>query len=64
MCRLDDEVGSVRAGLRADLVLTDVDPLTDIAALGEPDAIRAVIQGGRIVKDLTSGTGAGRERAA
>ncbi|WP_371541294.1 amidohydrolase family protein [Streptomyces sp. NBC_00554] len=64
MCRLDDEVGSVRAGLRADLVLTDVDPLTDIAALGEPDAIRTVIQGGRVVKDLTSGIGAGRERAA
>ncbi|MFF1680314.1 amidohydrolase family protein [Streptomyces sp. NPDC058256] len=64
MCRLDDEVGSVRAGLRADLVLTDVDPLTDIAALGKPDAIRTVIQGGRVVKDLTSGIGAGQERAA
>lgn len=64
MCRLDDEAGSVRPGLQADLVLTDVDPLTDIAALGEPDVIRAVVQGGRVVKDLTGGIGAGRERAA
>ncbi|MFD4562104.1 amidohydrolase family protein [Streptomyces sp. NPDC058469] len=64
MCRLDDEVGAVRSGLRADLVLTDVDPLTDIAALGEPDAIRTVIQGGRVVKDMTSGLDAGQERAA
>ncbi|MGW4728531.1 amidohydrolase family protein [Streptomyces shenzhenensis] len=60
MCRLDDEVGSVRAGLRADLVITDVDPLADIAALGDPGAIRTVIQAGRIVKHTATAAGIGR----
>ncbi|MFI1734177.1 amidohydrolase family protein [Streptomyces acidicola] len=64
MCRIDDEVGTVRAGLRADLVITDVDPLASIAALGDPGAIRTVIQGGRIVKHQATQAETGQERAA
>ena len=49
---LDAELGSVEPGKLADLVLTDADPLADIAALGDPSAVRAVLQSGRVVKDL------------
>jgi imidazolonepropionase-like amidohydrolase len=52
MCRVDDEVGAVREGLRADLLITRVDPLTDMAALGDPAAVETVLLGGRIVKDV------------
>ncbi|GAB2888330.1 metal-dependent hydrolase family protein [Streptomyces mayteni] len=51
MCRVDDEVGTVSEGLRADLLITRVDPLGDIAALGDPNAVETVLLGGRIVKD-------------
>ncbi|MFG2941474.1 amidohydrolase family protein [Streptomyces sp. NPDC048282] len=64
MCRLDDEVGTVRAGMRADLVVTGVEPLTDIAALGDPGAIRTVVRAGRIVRHPDVPSDAGRERAA
>ncbi|ROS23497.1 imidazolonepropionase-like amidohydrolase [Rathayibacter sp. PhB127] len=49
---LDAQLGSVEPGKLADLVLTDADPLADIAALGDPSAVRAVLQSGRVVKDL------------
>nr|WP_276582583.1 amidohydrolase family protein [Cellulomonas sp. RIT-PI-Y] len=52
MLGLEDQVGSVVPGLRADLVLTEVDPLTDIAALADPDRIDLVVQDGRAVKEL------------
>jgi imidazolonepropionase-like amidohydrolase len=44
------EVGSVRSGKFADLVLVDADPLADIRALQRPEHIKAVIKGGRFVK--------------
>ncbi|SMH48735.1 Imidazolonepropionase [Rathayibacter oskolensis] len=49
---LDSRLGSVEAGKLADLVVTAVDPLTDIGALADPDAVRLVLQSGRVVKDL------------
>lgn len=52
MLGLEDQVGSVVPGLRADLVLTGADPLTDIAALADPDRIDLVVQDGRLVKEL------------
>jgi len=52
LLRLDHELGSLRVGALADLVVTAVDPLADIDALAEPEAIRLVMQSGRIVKDL------------
>jgi imidazolonepropionase-like amidohydrolase len=52
LLRLDHELGSIEVGKLADLVISDVDPLGDIAALADPQRLRAVIQGGRFVKDL------------
>jgi len=48
---LDGELGTVEVGKRADLVLTAVDPLSHIAALGDPANVELVIQDGKIVKD-------------
>jgi imidazolonepropionase-like amidohydrolase len=52
MLGLDDQVGSIAPGMRADLVLTDVDPVTEITALADPDRIALVVQDGRVVKEL------------
>ena len=52
LLRLDDHLGTVGEGRLADLVITDVDPLTDIADLADPARIGAILQGGRLVKDL------------
>ena len=46
-----DELGSVREGCIADLVVVDGDPLADIAVLGDPTRIRVVIQDGAVRKD-------------
>ena len=43
---LDDEIGTVEPGKRADLLLVEGDPLVDLARLASP---AAVMQGGRIV---------------
>ena len=43
--------GTLEAGRLADLVITDVDPLADIAGLGDPDNVLVVAQAGRVVKD-------------
>ncbi|GAB3923075.1 hydrolase [Microlunatus endophyticus] len=52
LLRLDDHLGTVTAGKLADLVIIDSDPLTAITTIGDPDAVGAVLQGGRLVKDL------------
>jgi len=44
---LDGEIGIVREGFAADLVLVDGDPLTDLRRLERPSV---VVQGGRIVR--------------
>jgi imidazolonepropionase-like amidohydrolase len=43
---LDDEIGIVEPGKRADLLLVEGDPLADLARLASPVS---VMQGGRIV---------------
>jgi imidazolonepropionase-like amidohydrolase len=43
---VDDEVGTIEVGKRADLMLVDGDPLADLALLGRP---RLVVQGGEVV---------------
>jgi imidazolonepropionase-like amidohydrolase len=45
MLHLEDEIGSIRPGLVADLVAVDGDPTSDIAALRQ---VRLVMKGGRI----------------
>jgi imidazolonepropionase-like amidohydrolase len=46
-----DRLGTVEKGKLADLVITAVDPLDDIAALAETENITLVMQGGAVVKD-------------
>lgn len=46
----DDRLGTLEAGKLADVVVTAVDPLTDIRALENTDNIRYVIKGGEMVK--------------
>lgn len=52
LMRLDAHLGTLQAGKLADLVITEVDPLANITALAEPASIGAILQGGRLVKDL------------
>lgn len=47
-----DELGTLEVGKRADLVLTAVNPLTDIGNLGDPGRILLVVQDGKVVKDI------------
>lgn len=44
--RRESELGSLRAGLMADLVLVEQDPLTDPSILLDPANIRLVVKGG------------------
>lgn len=48
---LQEHIGTLAPGRLADLVVTGVDPLADIAALADPGAVAVVVQGGRVVKD-------------
>lgn len=48
---LADEIGTVEAGKRADLVLVKGQPLDDIALLAEPENVKVVLQDGAVVKD-------------
>jgi imidazolonepropionase-like amidohydrolase len=43
------EIGTLRPGAVADLVVVDGDPLTDITALADPQRIRHVVQAGALV---------------
>jgi imidazolonepropionase-like amidohydrolase len=46
-----DRLGTVRAGMTADLVVCDGDPLADVGVLADPANIVLVVQDGRAVKD-------------
>jgi imidazolonepropionase-like amidohydrolase len=48
---LDDEIGTIEPGKRADLVLVKGQPLDDISIMAEPSNVVLVSQGGHIVKD-------------
>ncbi len=50
LLKLDAETGRIRAGLAADLLVLDADPLVDIGVLANQSAIRAVVQAGVIVR--------------
>lgn len=52
LCALEGKVGTLAPGAFGDAVVTGVDPLEDLGALAEPDAmLDAVVQGGRLVVD-------------
>ncbi|MEX1295439.1 MAG: amidohydrolase family protein [Candidatus Limnocylindrales bacterium] len=48
---LEDEIGTVEVGKRADLVLVKGQPLDDIALMAEPDNVVMVLRDGRMAKD-------------
>ena len=48
---LEDEIGTVEVGKRADLVLVKGEPLDDISIMAEPENVVVVLQGGAVVKD-------------
>ena len=45
------ELGAVREGFLADLLVVDGDPLADITLLQDPARLAAVMKGGTIAKD-------------
>jgi imidazolonepropionase-like amidohydrolase len=45
------ELGSVREGYLADLLVVDGDPLSDMAVLQDVDRLLAILKGGTLVKD-------------
>ncbi|GLZ48355.1 hydrolase [Actinomycetospora sp. NBRC 106375] len=51
LCGVGDVTGTLEAGKAADLVVTDVDPLTDIAALADPAHVLTVVRDGRVAID-------------
>ncbi len=48
---LEEEIGTVETGKRADLVLVKGQPLDDIEILADPDTAVVVLQDGAVVKD-------------
>lgn len=51
LLRMDDRIGSLEAGKRADFVVVDGDPLTDISILQDRSRIRLVVIDGNAVVD-------------
>ena len=50
LCRLEGEIGIVAPGAYADLLLTPVDPLANLAGLADPDrSLELVVRAGRVI---------------
>jgi imidazolonepropionase-like amidohydrolase len=49
LLNLTGEIGTLAVGARADLLVVDGDPLTDIGVLAEPEKFRHIVQGGAVV---------------
>ncbi|GAA4873131.1 amidohydrolase family protein [Saccharopolyspora cebuensis] len=47
------EIGTLAPGAHGDLIVVDGDPLDDVAVLADPANIRAVVQGGQVVRETT-----------
>jgi imidazolonepropionase-like amidohydrolase len=52
LLRIEKEAGTVEPGKRADLILLDGDPLKNPDIFGEPEHVRLVVRGGKVVKEL------------
>jgi imidazolonepropionase-like amidohydrolase len=50
LVRMSGEIGTLRPGAHADLLVLDGDPLADVGVLAEPKHIRHVVQGGTQVR--------------
>ncbi len=50
LCHLEGKIGTLAVGAYADILLTELNPLDDISALAEPNALSHVIAGGKIVR--------------
>ena len=50
LLRIENETGRLAEGLAGDVLVVERDPLADISVFTDQSAIRAVIQGGRIVR--------------
>ncbi|MEO6797167.1 MAG: amidohydrolase family protein [Candidatus Dormibacter sp.] len=62
LMRIDNEVGTVEQGKRADLILLDGDPLADPGLFADANRVRLVVKAGEIVKDLDHGRVVARRR--
>jgi imidazolonepropionase-like amidohydrolase len=52
LLRLEDRLGRIAAGLLADVIVVEGDPLSDATVLSRPEeTLRLVMQGGRIVRN-------------
>jgi imidazolonepropionase-like amidohydrolase len=52
LCGLEDEIGRLVPGARADLVISEVDPLKDLSALSDPDkTLAAIVADGRPIRN-------------
>jgi imidazolonepropionase-like amidohydrolase len=49
--RLEDRIGTVEAGMDADLILVSGEPLDRIELLADPSCLPLVVKGGRVMKD-------------
>ncbi|MEP5249302.1 MAG: amidohydrolase family protein [Alphaproteobacteria bacterium] len=49
LCGMEGKIGTLAPGAAADIILTRINPLENIAALGDEDAIERVFQAGRPV---------------
>ena len=53
---IEDEIGTVSVGKRADLILVDGDPLRDVSMLEEGRAVKLVMKDGEVVADRHRGS--------
>lgn len=51
LINMADELGAIRPGFLADLIVVDGDPLTDIELLARPEALMMVMKGGVVQKN-------------
>jgi len=51
--RHDTELGTIELGKVADVIAVDFDPLAEPDQFDDPSRVKLVVQGGRVVKDLT-----------
>ena len=64
LMRMGDELGLVKEGYLADLLLVDGDPLADLSLLVGPEALAMIMKDGRIYKDPAEYARSARQVAA